>query len=97
MNESTFRKDSDYSILKLRDACSRIYNGGTPNTSIKEYWTGNFPWLSSGETNNRFIKNTKISYRKLELKIQALNWLGEGVPLLHPQVKVILEVKYHIL
>ena len=97
MNESKISKVSERRLLKLRDACSSIYSGGTPDTSIKEYWTGNFPWLSSGETNNRFIKNTKISYRKLELKIQALNWLGEGVPLLHPQVKVILEVKYHIL
>jgi type I restriction enzyme S subunit len=59
MNESTFSKVSERRVLKLRAACSRIYSGGTPDTSIKEYWTGNFPWLSSGETNNRFIKNTK--------------------------------------
>jgi len=37
---------------------SVVYSGGTPNTKIKEYWNGEYRWLSSGETKNRFIKTT---------------------------------------
>lgn len=40
------------------DVCVRIFSGGTPTTSIDEYWNGDFPWLSSGETNESFITKT---------------------------------------
>ena len=43
----------------LNDVCSRIYSGGTPSTRNPEYWNGNFNWLSSGETSQRFIYNTE--------------------------------------
>ena len=44
---------------KLEDICNQIYSGGTPSTSHKEYWGGNLPWLSSGETSQRFIYTTE--------------------------------------
>ena len=36
-----------------------IIGGGTPKTSVKEYWTGNIPWISSAdlEENNIFSVN----------------------------------------
>lgn len=43
---------------KLKDICERIYSGGTPFTGKPEYWNGNLPWLSSGETSNRLIRDT---------------------------------------
>ena len=51
--------------LKIREACSQIFSGGTPNTNKKEYWNGPFPWLSSGETRNRFIRKTNNSITEL--------------------------------
>lgn len=45
--------------VKLKDVCESIFSGGTPNTSTQEYWGGEYQWLSSGETRNRFIKNTE--------------------------------------
>ena len=38
---------------------SKIYSGGTPNTSEASYWNGGINWLSSGETRNQFILNTE--------------------------------------
>lgn len=34
---------------------TEIYSGGTPSTTIPEYWGGNIPWMSSGELNNKKI------------------------------------------
>lgn len=34
---------------------TEIYSGGTPNTTISEYWGGSIPWMSSGELNNKKI------------------------------------------
>lgn len=44
---------------KLEDVCNQIYSGGTPSTSHKEYWGGDLPWLSSGETSQRFVYTTE--------------------------------------
>ncbi|MDN5360770.1 MAG: type restriction enzyme subunit [Thermotogaceae bacterium] len=41
--------------VKLEDVTSKIFSGGTPNTKNKEFWNGHLPWLSSGETRNRYI------------------------------------------
>ncbi len=51
----------NWKAVKLKEVCSKIFSGGTPNTNKREYWNGNLPWLSSGETNNRFIRRTKSS------------------------------------
>ncbi len=43
---------------------AKIYSGGTPNTSTEEYWGGDYNWLSSGETRNRFISSTEKTITK---------------------------------
>lgn len=47
----------------LSEIC-KIFSGGTPSTKNNEYWNGDIPWLSSGETRNSFITNTE---RKITL------------------------------
>jgi len=42
----------------IDDVCCRIFSGGTPHTKTNEYWNGAVPWLSSGETRQRFILRT---------------------------------------
>ena len=44
---------------KLEEVCNQIYSGGTPSTSHKEYWNGDLPWMSSGETSQRFVYTTE--------------------------------------
>ena len=46
---------------KIGDVCSRIYSGGTPSTANKSFWNGDIPWLSSGETRNRYIYSAEKS------------------------------------
>ena len=52
-------------IKKLGDVTLDIFSGGTPSTSRQEYWNGNIPWLSSGETRNPFILETEKTITKL--------------------------------
>ena len=37
---------------------SEMFSGGTPNTSVKEYYSGNIPWISSSELNQQIINST---------------------------------------
>ncbi len=48
----------EFSNCKLRNILIAIHSGGTPSTSIKDYWGGPYKWLSSGETGQRFISDT---------------------------------------
>lgn len=39
--------------------CEKIFSGGTPTTTQDAYWGGTLPWLSSGETRDKFIISTE--------------------------------------
>ena len=49
---------------KLSEVCENIYSGGTPSSMKASYWNGNLPWLSSGETSQRYIYYTEKSITK---------------------------------
>jgi len=55
----------EWKEYKLDQVCENIYSGGTPATMIKEYWNGNLPWLSSGETGQRYIYSTEKTITQL--------------------------------
>ncbi len=44
--------------VTLGELAEKIYSGGTPNTRKEEYWNGDFNWLSSGETGQKYISQT---------------------------------------
>ena len=48
-----------WEIRKLLEVTEQIFSGGTPDTRKPEYWGGSIPWLSSGETRQKFIRNTE--------------------------------------
>jgi type I restriction enzyme S subunit len=53
-----------WEVLKLNEVCERIFSGGTPRTKETSYWNGDIPWLSSGETGQRFILRTEKTITK---------------------------------
>ncbi len=50
---------NNWKTYKLKEVCEKIFSGGTPSTSNPEFWNGEIPWLSSGETGNRYISGTE--------------------------------------
>lgn len=53
---------------KITNLCDKIFSGGTPNTKNPEFWNGEFNWLSSGETRNKFIGSTEKSITSAGVK-----------------------------
>ncbi len=49
---------SKWDEKRLFELCQNIFSGGTPSTSNSDYWDGEFYWLSSGETSNKYITTT---------------------------------------
>lgn len=50
--------------LKLLGDVSKIFSGGTPNTSKLEYYDGNIPWIRSGEVNFNVITSSARNITK---------------------------------
>ena len=57
-----------------------IIGGGTPKTSISEYWNGDIPWLSVKDFNNenRYVSTTEKSITKLGLENSSTKFLKKG-------------------
>ena len=75
----------DWEQRKLGEVADKTYGGGTPKTSIEEYWQGNIPWIQSQDLSenkclelnqeNILIKRQlRIQLLKLSLKTQSLSY-----------------------
>lgn len=64
---------------KLSDVMQLI-GGGTPKTSVPEYWNGNIPWLSVKDFNNdcRYVYSTEKNITKLGLENSSTKLLQKG-------------------
>lgn len=49
---------SEWEEVSLDDICLKIASGGTPSTTIKEYYCGNINWYSTKEFNDNFLFNS---------------------------------------
>ena len=60
---------NDWHTKSLADVIE-IIGGGTPKTSVAEYWNGEIPWLSVVELNtgNRWVSKTEKHITELGLK-----------------------------
>ena len=61
-------------IGKFTDAVA----GGTPNTTIPEYWGGDIPWMSSGELNKRRVHSVDGRITKTGLENSSTHMIPEN-------------------
>jgi len=56
-----------YQTKKIGDICE-IYNGGTPKTTIQEYWNGKINWATLVDTKSKYLYETqrKITQKGLD-------------------------------
>ena len=63
--------------LKIKEICYNIFSGGTPKTTIKEYYNGHIPFLSISDIDNKYIYNTKKSITEEGLKNSSAKLVTE--------------------
>ena len=70
---------NNWNTVRLSEAV-RIIGGGTPKTSVSEYWIGNIPWLSPPDFNshNRYVEKTKKTITEEGLNNSAATLLQTG-------------------
>lgn len=85
--EMEFNKQLDKNIPKGWEVCQLVEKcpillGGTPDTSVEEYWDGDIPWLSSGEIAQFPIRNSEKSITELGMNKSATSFAEKGAILL---------------
>ena len=71
--------ETKWQIKKLSDLVE-IIGGGTPDTTISEYWGGDIPWLSVVDFNKdeRFVSKSEKTITELGLKNSSTKYLQKG-------------------
>lgn len=66
-NSNNLTLTKSYDVKKIKDICT-VSSGGTPSRDRKEYYTGNIPWIKTGEVVNDVIYDTeeKITNEAIE-------------------------------
>ena len=77
------RIPAEWEVVSVFDI-AHIVSGGTPNTSIPEYWNGNIPWLSIEDfnTGNRWVFSSSKFITELGLKRSNTKVLRRGMLLI---------------
>ena len=44
-----------WQMLSVKDLCTYIGSGGTPSTSVPEYWSGTISWITGADFTERGI------------------------------------------
>lgn len=70
---------SEWKECKLGEVID-LFGGGTPKTSVSEYWNGNIPWLSVADFNSgkKFVFNTEKYISELGLKNSSTKLLNKN-------------------
>ena len=71
--------NSSWKGCKLGDVVELV-GGGTPKTTVSEYWNGDIPWLSVVDfnTGNKYVYNTEKAITKKGLENSSTKLLNQG-------------------
>lgn len=74
-----YTKEEQWQEVRLGEVVE-IIGGGTPKTSIAEYWNGDIPWLSIADFNNdsKFVYQTEKTITLLGLEKSSTKMLKKG-------------------
>lgn len=69
----------DWKEIKISEIVE-VIGGGTPKTSVKEYWNGDIPWLSVADFNSgkKYVYNAEKHITTLALNKSSTNILAKG-------------------
>lgn len=65
----------EYNRIDIQQICSHICSGGTPKSTIAEYYGGNIPWLNTKEINFSRIYETEKTITEEGLNNSSVKWI----------------------
>ena len=66
----------EFKRIKIRHICSNICSGGTPKSTVSEYYGGKIPWLNTKEVNFCRIYETERTITDEGLSNSSAKWIS---------------------
>ena len=67
--------DIPFKWATVAQVCNKVSSGGTPSTSIKDYYEGNIPWLRTQEVDFSDIYDTEVKITKEGIENSSATWI----------------------
>ena len=61
--------------VKLESVCKRVVSGGTPKSTVSDYYNGSIPWLNTKEVHFNRIYSTEKTISDDGLKNSSAKWI----------------------
>ncbi len=68
----------DWEVVQIKDISKNFFNGGTPDTTNKDYWDGNIPWVTGADFENQQISQIRHYITNEGVKNSATNVISKG-------------------
>ena len=68
----------EWKLTKIGSICRRICSGGTPKSTVDEYYGGGIPWLNTKEVNFNRIYSTESTITEAGLKNSSAKWIDKN-------------------
>jgi len=72
----------DWPLVKLYQITEQFISGGTPSTRVPEYWSGDIPWITGADINDRVVLEGRKQITKEAIENSATNIVPRGAILL---------------
>lgn len=67
----------EWKLTKIGSLCKRVCSGGTPKSTIEEYFGGGIPWLNTKEVNFNRIYSTESTISDAGLNNSSAKWIDK--------------------
>lgn len=64
-----------YEVVTLGSLCKSVVSGGTPKSTISDYYNGGIPWLNTKEVHSNRIYRTEKTISELGLQNSSAKWI----------------------
>ncbi len=68
----------DWEVVQIKDISKNFFNGGTPDTTNRDYWDGNIPWVTGADFENQKVGNIRRYITNEGVKNSATNVISKG-------------------
>ena len=68
----------EWLLTKIGSICKKVCSGGTPKSTVDEYYGGGIPWLNTKEVNFNRIFSTESTITEDGLKNSSAKWIDKN-------------------
>ena len=68
----------DWEVVQIKNISKNFFSGGTPDTTNRDYWDGNIPWVTGADFENQKVGNIRCYITSEGVKNSATNVISKG-------------------